>query len=117
MNKQRRKETKKAIDSLNELKFQYENLNEIDDYDELKSKIEDIKVTIDDLRMDEEDAFDNMPESLQCSERGETMEQNVDCFDDAISSLESILDDESEKDISTIINSINEIISTLLNIE
>lgn len=57
-----------------------------------------------------------MPESLQCSERGETMEQNIDYFDKVISNLEWILD-EAEKDISIIINSINVVISMLLNIE
>lgn len=57
-----------------------------------------------------------MPESLQCSERGETMEQNIDYFDEVISNLEWILD-EAEKDISIIINSINVVISMLLNIE
>lgn len=116
MNKQRRKETKNAITSLNELKFQYGKLNEIKNYDDLKSEIEDIKVIIDDLRMEEENAFDNMPESLQCSERGETMEQNVEYFDEAISSLESIFD-ESEKDISSIINSIDEAVDSLICIE
>lgn len=107
MNKQRRKETKKTIIALNGLKSHYEDTNEINDYDALKTELEDIKVTIDYLRMEEENAFDNMPESLQCSERGETMEQNIDYFDEVISSLELIIDDESEKDISSIINSID----------
>lgn len=53
MNKQRRKETKETIIALNGLKSQYEDTNEINDYDALKTELEDIKVTIDYLRMEE----------------------------------------------------------------
>ena len=117
MNKQRRKETKETIIALNGLKSQYEDTNEINDYDELISEIGDIKEKINDLKMEEEDAFYNMPESLQCSERGETMEQNIDYFDEAISSLELIIDYGSEKDISSIINSIDEAVNSLIYID
>lgn len=37
------------------------------------------------IRDEEQEAFDNLPESIQCSERGETME-------DYISTMEEMLD-------------------------
>lgn len=40
------------------------------------------------LRDQEQDAFDNMPEGLQQSERGETMEQAIEAIATAIDGLE-----------------------------
>ena len=44
---------------------------------------------IEELKDDEEGALENMPESLQESERGEKMRENVDSLEDIISVLES----------------------------
>ena len=41
---------------------------------------------------EEESAMDNMPESLQETERYELMEEAVDSMDDALSSLEDAID-------------------------
>ena len=41
----------------------------------------------------EEEAFGNMPESIQQSERGETMSEGMVCIENAINSLESVLED------------------------
>lgn len=43
---------------------------------------------ISDAMSDEQDAFDNMPEGLQESERGEAMETAIDNMDDAISKID-----------------------------
>ena len=43
-----------------------------------------------DAKDEEEEAFDNLPESLQESERGMTMQDNVDNLDTAVTSLEEI---------------------------
>lgn len=40
------------------------------------------------VRDDEQSAFDNMPESLQGSERGTTMESRIDLMSEAIDALE-----------------------------
>lgn len=76
MNKQRRKMLAEAVDKLNEAMS-----------------------IVEDARNDEQDAFDNMPESLQYSERGEQMEENIsyledatDQIDNAISTLQEIID-------------------------
>ncbi|MBR4499795.1 MAG: hypothetical protein IKP11_04575 [Paludibacteraceae bacterium] len=76
MNAARRKEIERAIDLLYQAKEIIEN-----------------------VRDDEQDAYDNMPESLQYSERGERMSENVDALDNA-----------ADYDIEDIITNLNEII-------
>ncbi len=53
---------------------------------------------IEELKGDEEGALENMPESLQESERGEKMRENVDSLEEIISELESQRDYLSEVD-------------------
>lgn len=65
MNANRRKEIQRAVDMLEEAKSILEN-----------------------CRDEEQDALDNMPESLQESERGQKMEEYIDQLDNAISSVE-----------------------------
>ena len=65
MNNLRRKELRKAMELLSEARGLIESV------------------------MDEEqDAFDNLPEGLQCSDRGEAMEEMISTMEDVISSLE-----------------------------
>ena len=52
---------------------------------ELKSQLEIV-------RDDEQDAYDNLPESIQESERGDTMQEAVDNMEYAIDSLEEAVD-------------------------
>lgn len=37
----------------------------------------------------EQEAFDNMPESLQCSERGEQMEEYIATMEEAVDNLDT----------------------------
>lgn len=67
MNKARREALSKVLDKLNE-----------------------IGLDINQIRDEEQEAFDNMPENLQDSEKGKTMEENVDVLDSAIDDLETI---------------------------
>lgn len=53
---------------------------------------------IEELKDDEEGALENMPESLQESERGEKMRENVDSLEEIISELGSQRDYLSEVD-------------------
>ena len=64
--------------------------------DEVISKIEEAKEPLENLQAEEEEYRDNMPESLQGSERYEAadaavdnMSSAVDALDEAISSIES----------------------------
>lgn len=56
------------------------------------------KVTseLEDILNDEQEAFDNMPEGLQCSERGEQSEEAIGILEDVLSSLEEIVENLEE---------------------
>lgn len=54
--------------------------------------LEEIKCAIEEMRDDEECKFDNMPEGLQESERGEAMQEAIDNLESASSSLEEAID-------------------------
>ena len=66
MNRQRRTEIRKAINLILEAKDILEN-----------------------VLADEQEAFDNLPEGFQCSERGETMEENISLLEDFIEYLDT----------------------------
>lgn len=59
-------------------------------------QIEQIKSTLEDVKMDEEFAFDNMPENLQGSERGEEMEEAIDCLEGVINTLDDAIEQLSQ---------------------
>ena len=71
MNKIRKKELAKIIDLLSEAKERLES-----------------------VRDEEEEAFDNLPENLQESERGQSMQNAIDAMNDILDSLD--LDDLEE---------------------
>lgn len=57
---------------------------------------EELKETIECLRDDEQEAHDNLPESIQYGERGEAMQEIVDSLDYAVSNLEDAIDNINE---------------------
>lgn len=59
---------------------------------EVVEKIEALKGDLEMIRDEEQDAFDNMPESLQGSMRGEEMEEAIGYMDDAIEGLDTAID-------------------------
>lgn len=66
MNKQRRKEIAKAIDLIKQAR-------------EILETVKD----------EEQEAFDNLPESIQYSERGETMEEYISTIEDFLEYLDT----------------------------
>lgn len=64
--------------------------------DKLTAQIEEIKEAIEALRDEEQEAFDNMPESLQDGERGERMQSAVEALEYAADDLQECLDHLSE---------------------
>lgn len=63
--------------------------------EQLKEAIKTIEIArdmVESVRYEESDAFDNLSEGLQASERGMTMEENVDTMDEVISNLEEAVD-------------------------
>lgn len=63
--------------------------------EDLQSRLCELREAIESVMDDEREAYDNLPESLQMSERGEamsdaidTMQAAIDCLEEAESSLE-----------------------------
>ncbi|WP_420581977.1 hypothetical protein [Reichenbachiella sp.] len=49
-----------------------------------------LRSSLESVSIDEQEAFDNLPESIQYSERGEKMEESIDEMDSICSELEDI---------------------------
>lgn len=54
------------------------------------NELADLRSRIETVQSEEQDAFDNMPEGLQHSERGEKAEQACSALDDAITAFDEI---------------------------
>lgn len=55
-------------------------------------EIEDIRNQLNDVLVDEENAFDSMPEGLQASERGMNSEESIDLMYDIKDKLEQCIE-------------------------
>lgn len=69
MNNQRRKQLRGVIETLNIMKDSIES-----------------------VRDEEQETFDNMPENLQMSERAMTSENAIEALEEALDSLDNVLD-------------------------
>ena len=58
----------------------------------LLEELEYINSEIESIKCDEQDAYDNLPESIQGSDRGQQMEEYVDSLDEAWESMQSAID-------------------------
>ena len=65
------------------------NKNSRDRLAKLSAQISDIMEKLEELRDEEQEAFENLPESLNSSKLGETMQTTISAIDDALSSLEN----------------------------
>ena len=70
-----------------------------------KDKISEYTRVLDDIRNDEEMAFDSMPEGLQCSIRGMAAEEAIDYMDEALEYLEEAAEAETKGDFEDAIDS------------
>ena len=50
----------------------------------------DVKDSLEGIRDDEQEYFDNMPESLQGGDKGQNAEQAISQLDDAVNDMESV---------------------------
>lgn len=80
-------------------------------FEEATEILSDTIDTIDDLEMEERECFENMPETLQTSERGEAMELAADnlesgryAIEDAQSNVESLLNELEDYDFEADLN-------------
>lgn len=55
-------------------------------------EIEQVKEKLQDVLNEEESVFDNMPENLQCSMRGEESEESIDYMDEAVDALDNAIE-------------------------
>lgn len=58
----------------------------------LIEKIDDIKTEIEGIQSEEQDAFDNMPESFQDGERGEQSQSAIGALGEALGALDETID-------------------------
>jgi ABC-type transporter Mla subunit MlaD len=59
--------------------------------EEILNELGNLKDQVDALASDEQDAFDSMPEGLQNSDRGQSMEASADALDEAGALLSEVL--------------------------
>lgn len=52
------------------------------------SKLEEAKQILEEVQVEEQDSFDNLPGSLQDSEKGERLSDNISFLDDVVSDLD-----------------------------
>ena len=57
---------------------------------ELAAQLDDLRIDLEAIRDEEQEAFDNMPESLQLSEKGEEMQTGVDTLTECVDQLEEL---------------------------
>ena len=62
----------------------------------IMTELEVLKSRLESVHMEEEMVFDNMPENLQYSMRGEESQEAIDCMSEAISNLEEAIDQLNE---------------------
>lgn len=62
---------------------------------------EEIKTDLEQIRDDEQEYFDNMPEAFQEGEKGERAEAAVSVLDDVISDIESLIDSDFDSNLDT----------------
>lgn len=54
------------------------------------NELADLRSRIETIQSDEQDAYDNLPEGIKCSERGEKAEQACSYLDDAVTAFDEI---------------------------
>lgn len=58
---------------------------------DIKDQLIDLQTDIEEIKDEEQEAYDNLPESLQDGEKGEKMYDAIDNLDSAYSSLEDVI--------------------------
>lgn len=113
MNNERRKSLKAEIGQLEYAAQMMETI----EISRLKDALEGIKSNVSSVCDDEEYAFDNMPEGLQCSMRGMTSEECIDYMNEALDLFDEIIDAEEEnrEEFKDTIESIIELLEDTIN--
>ena len=64
--------------------------------EDVVSRLEECMSDLEFIKEEEQEAYDNLPESIQYSERGELMQEIADDIDYAISDLDQVIDSVNE---------------------
>lgn len=64
--------------------------------EEALGKAEELKETLESLRDEEQEAHDNLPETIQAGERGDTMQENINNLDYAVDNVGDAIDNINE---------------------
>lgn len=83
MNKKRRKEIERLVLELTTIK---------DDVEKIKDRLDGVKLDTETVRDEEQMAFENMPENLQGSEKGQAIEDYISSLDECVDELDEDLD-------------------------
>ena len=102
MNNARRKKLEVAADYLRDA------LADRADVEKARALAEKAKDIIDDMRDEEQDSYDNLPESFQFGDRGRQMEENI-------MNMESAMDEIDELDFTKEQRDIEEDVYTIIN--
>ena len=60
--------------------------------EELIEWLTDIRSELNELSLDEQAAYDAMPQSIQNSERGEKMQGNCECLEESLDDIDRLVD-------------------------
>lgn len=94
MNNKSRKNLREACVTFEELLERVEAAEDIKTmYEEITRAVDENYTTVDIEAIDERMKFDNLPEGLQHSEKGEAIEEAADNLEEAVGSLDELRDD------------------------
>ena len=89
MNKQQRKQRDLIVASFNQ--YLDEDLVALTNRTEMRERIESARSDLESMQEEEQDKFDNMPESLQGGSKGDDLQTIIDSLESAVSSLQDAL--------------------------
>lgn len=101
MNQERRKKLEAAQTALSAYKWE-----------DLQTWLDSHTTAITDVRDEEQESFDNMPEGLQTGDRGQQVEANVESLNNAVDALESAV-----QNLQNVVDSLNDVDTELSNVE
>lgn len=81
-----------APTSTTNIKASYMNTKRRKAIDDIAEKISQLQRELTEIAIDEQTAFDNLPESIQESEKGEKMTENIDEINDIVYELDNLYD-------------------------
>ena len=108
MNKERRKSLEGVIQEISQAKSKLEALG----FGEITDLLDSAKSVVNEIGSDEQDAFDNLSEGLQKSERGQRMEEVVEALSESSFDIDS-LSNSMQENIKSWLESMDEVVGRI----